>query len=602
MRPLLSFSAFAAITIPVTLTHAAASSGCGSAVAPGLTRGGSAYTNNLNFTTTSGDIRQYALHIPTAYNVNTPAPLAFSFHGRSDTAAGQESISQMSNENWNPNFLVVYPTGINLEWQGDPDATTDDVAFTLQLVANLSSTYCVDSSRIYSAGMSNGGGFSANILACDPLASRTFAAFAGMSAACYQGTNDVDCSGDTVAISCNPGRAPVPILETHGSADGVINYYGGPRRSRCLPSIPRFMTDKGQRAGVGGMNTSTPYYNGNVIQYTYGNNASLAGVVTHYWVNGLGHTWPSTAAGTYFNATPIMFDFFNKWTLDSTPITNINVNAISSSTATSRSSTAPASTASTASAVSCPSSNGQNYTAVTGATFLIECGIDHAGGDMGSVSVKTFSDCINACANTAGCVDVSLSGVACYMKKTLGSAITNSGILGAKLVAGPQPTTSSIVTSSTVSSSPTFTTISVSSLRTTVTTSSSSTTRSAGTDGYTTTTFPPTCTAINTNIYAVTDSSGLPYLYMCGGGSAGNAVQTIQVANWTACYAACDNYTGCTGFSYNQGANLGAGAGQCLIKTAVQSFASTATLLSTRVAGLKMPVTTTSSTAVSSSR
>lgn len=166
----------------------------------------------------------------------------------------------MSNETWNPNYLVVYPTGIDLQWQGDPAASSDDIGFTLQLVANISSTYCIDTSRIFAAGKSNGGGFSANILACDPLASRTFAAFAGMSGAFYQGNTESNCSGDTVAISCNPGRSPVPILETHGSADATVNYYGGPRRGSCLPSIPRFMTDKGQRANIGGVNASTSYY------------------------------------------------------------------------------------------------------------------------------------------------------------------------------------------------------------------------------------------------------------------------------------------------------------------------------------------------------
>lgn len=218
----------------------------------------------------------------------------------------------MSNETWNPNYFVVYPTGINLEWQGDPDATSDDVSFTLQLIANLSSTYCLDSSRIFAAGKSNGGGFAANVLACDPVASRQIAAFAGMSGAFYQGSTDVGCSGDTVAITCNPGRAPVPILETHGSADGTIPYTGGPRRGSCLPTIPRFMTDKGQRAGIGGVNASTSLYNGNVLKYTYGNIASLNGVVTHYWVNGMDHIWPTISA-TYFDATPILFDFFNTW-------------------------------------------------------------------------------------------------------------------------------------------------------------------------------------------------------------------------------------------------------------------------------------------------
>ncbi|CAD0088379.1 unnamed protein product [Aureobasidium mustum] len=89
---------------------------------------------------------------------------------------------------------------------------------------------------------------------------------------------------------------------------------------------------------------------------------------------------------------------------------------------------------------------------------------------------------------------------------------------------------------------------------------------------------------------------------MCGGGSAGGTASTItNVANWTACFQACDNYNGCTGFTYNQGAALGNGVGQCLIKTdSPQSFVSTANMLSTRIAGYLRPVTTTSSSVATS--
>jgi poly(3-hydroxybutyrate) depolymerase len=167
----------------------------------------------------------------------------------------------MSNETFNQNYLVVYPRGIHLVWQGDPDATGhDDVDFTLSLLANLSSTFCVDSSRVYAAGKSSGGGFAVNILACDPRASLIFAAFGGMSGACYQGlagATENNCNGATVPVSCNQGRYPVLIFTIHGSADATINYDGGPRRNYCLPSLPHFMTSRSTLNHLGGSNTST---------------------------------------------------------------------------------------------------------------------------------------------------------------------------------------------------------------------------------------------------------------------------------------------------------------------------------------------------------
>jgi len=48
------------------------------------------------------------------------------------------------------------------------------------------------------------------------------------------------------------------------------------------------------------------------------------------------------------------------------------------------------------------------------------------------VYVKNLAGCIAQCAATSGCVDVSLSGAACYMKNVLKPAQANAGIMGAR--------------------------------------------------------------------------------------------------------------------------------------------------------------------------
>lgn len=64
----------------------------------------------------------------------------------------------------------------------------------------------------------------------------------------------------------------------------------------------------------------------------------------------------------------------------------------------------------------CPEDDGKNFTTPLGRVFEIECGIDHAGGDMGSLQMESsfgetwLQDCVEACGNVTGCVDVSLSG------------------------------------------------------------------------------------------------------------------------------------------------------------------------------------------------
>lgn len=122
-----------------------------------------------------------------------------------------------------------------------------------------------------------------------------------------------------------------------------------------------------------------------------------------------------------------------------------SASASSTSTpATSAASSAPVAGATYTTAPTCPSYNSTYYSSTNGSTFLIECGIDHAGGDMGSLSVRSFQQCIEVCASTNGCVDVSLSGVACYLKASVG-AINYNGVLGAKLVSGPSVNSNAVV-------------------------------------------------------------------------------------------------------------------------------------------------------------
>ena len=54
--------------------------------------------------------------------------------------------------------------------------------------------------------------------------------------------------------------------------------------------------------------------------------------------------------------------------------------------------------------ISCPASNNTIYTNPSGTTFSIECGVDHVGGDLGSVAVGSLAACIQACATNPGCV------------------------------------------------------------------------------------------------------------------------------------------------------------------------------------------------------
>ncbi|QIW99546.1 hypothetical protein AMS68_005064 [Peltaster fructicola] len=118
---------------------------------------------------------------------------------------------------------------------------------------------------------------------------------------------------------------------------------------------------------------------------------------------------------------------------------------------------AASSAAPSTSSISCPASDGQTYIS-NGATFQIECNTDHKGGDMSWKWVKNgLTECIDACATTPGCVDVSLSGVACYLKKTLGQSSSNSGVQGAKLISsGSAASTTVTAPATTMTAAPAY--------------------------------------------------------------------------------------------------------------------------------------------------
>jgi poly(3-hydroxybutyrate) depolymerase len=163
-------------------------------------------------------------------------------------------------------FADTHANKVQNQWQGDPASSgVDDLDFVSSMIAHFNDRYCIDTSRIYAAGKSNGGGFTGGYLACDPSLSQQIAAFAPVSGAFYvPGSTEDDCDPATIAIQCNPGRKLVPVLEFHGDADDTIAYAGGLRRGECLPSVLHWVEEWSKREGFGLNNKTTQLYGGKV--------------------------------------------------------------------------------------------------------------------------------------------------------------------------------------------------------------------------------------------------------------------------------------------------------------------------------------------------
>jgi len=128
---------------------------------------------------------------------------------------------------------MVYPNGVSGAWAGPSYAQTtvqEDLQFVADVLTDVRSAFCVDDSRVYATGMSNGGGF-VGTLACDTVVGGQFAAFAAGSGSFYTDVNGPD-------NGCKPARSPLPILEIHGGADKSVNYTGGQGEGGVEPSIP----------------------------------------------------------------------------------------------------------------------------------------------------------------------------------------------------------------------------------------------------------------------------------------------------------------------------------------------------------------------------
>jgi poly(3-hydroxybutyrate) depolymerase len=104
----------------------------------------------------------------------------------------------------------------------------EDLGYVRDVLADLNNTVCVDPTRVYATGHSNGGGF-LDTIACSST-SDYFAAFAPASGSFY-----TDNRPDS---PCTPARLPVPMLEFHGGADTSVNYTGGQGEGGIEPAIP----------------------------------------------------------------------------------------------------------------------------------------------------------------------------------------------------------------------------------------------------------------------------------------------------------------------------------------------------------------------------
>ncbi len=190
------------------------SSGCSS---PGAasSEAAAAVTEQRQDITVDGVARWYLLTTPLPHPDAGPLPVVVDLHGLAEGAVLHADTTQFSPEAQRDGFIVVFPegTGSPVSWDIAPGTKAHpnhDIDFMNAMLDALEAHQCVDTSRIYATGLSDGALFT-SLLACT-MAGR-FAAFAPVA-------------GAVMPSPCDPGRR-VPILAFHGTADPILFFNGG---------------------------------------------------------------------------------------------------------------------------------------------------------------------------------------------------------------------------------------------------------------------------------------------------------------------------------------------------------------------------------------
>ncbi len=179
---------------------------------------GNSQTNNTYTLTSGGVTRSYILYVPAIYNASHPVPLLFNFHGYGSSNVQQEYYGDFRGIADTANFIMALPQGLSSGGSagfndfGTVASAAIDLNFTQAMIDSISAHFNINSCKIYSTGMSNGG-FMSHDIAC--FLSSKFAAIASVSGSLMP----------SHASACNPSH-PMPVMQIHGTSDVTVSYTG----------------------------------------------------------------------------------------------------------------------------------------------------------------------------------------------------------------------------------------------------------------------------------------------------------------------------------------------------------------------------------------
>jgi polyhydroxybutyrate depolymerase len=244
----------------------------------------------------NGTTREYIIYIPETYTGNTSLPLLLSFHGLTSNMDFNYGYTKFDELAESENFIAVYPNGLSNRWTLTNN-DNDDVDFVEALLDEVEEAYNIKSSRIYFTGMSMGGIFSFH-LAC--RLSDRIAAVASVTGTMYQ-----------LAINnCSPSK-PMPVLQIHGTDDGIVDY-------STVAGLLDFWTSHNNTDNTPVISTipDTDTEDDSTVERFEYLNGDQGVEVHHLKITGGGHDWPGFRGNMDINASEEVWNFVKDFDLD----------------------------------------------------------------------------------------------------------------------------------------------------------------------------------------------------------------------------------------------------------------------------------------------
>ena len=250
--------------------------------------------------------RRFKIYELSKLSPNVALPVLFNFHGYGSNADQQLIYGDFRGLADEEAFILVVPQGSLLEgtthWNSDSEftskSTADDLGFVSRMIDELETRYNIDNTKVYAAGMSNGGAMSL-YLACSLSDQIT-------AVASVTGFMSADLISNCGAID------PTSVILIHGTADSVVSWESGLGGGSIL-GIGEFWAEHNNCSQSS--QTALEDYNGDsvsgVIHQHSGCDAET--LVQVYEITDMDHIWPESWRGDDVDGAKVVWDFLKQF-------------------------------------------------------------------------------------------------------------------------------------------------------------------------------------------------------------------------------------------------------------------------------------------------